>query len=264
LLVGNGRFTVLGYHSDVVKQQQILRLYRPFLNRILQKVDAILVGSPQYINSSAWLRPLAEKCVLSPYAVALQDFENATPLIEAVDVPTLLFMGQHRYYKGVDNLIRAMANLNARLLIGGDGPLRSEWEQLTHSLNVAHKVQFVGRVSDADLARLYASADIFVLPSNSRAESFGKVLLEAMATGLPCITTEIGTGTSFVVQDGVTGLVVPPRDVEGLVTAVNHLLQNPTLRHQMGTAGRARIEQQFTLEKMVAQVEAVYKRALSK
>ena len=106
--------------------------------------------------------------------------------------------------------------LPVRLLVGGDGPLRWEWEQLSHSLGLQEKIEFVGDLSEADLPKFYASGDLFVLPANSRAEAFGKVLQEAMAAGLPCITTELGTGTSFVVQDGGTGLVVPPKQPEAL------------------------------------------------
>src|SRR5690606_26810725 len=115
------------------------------------------------------------------------------------------------------------ADLPVRLLFGGDGPLRSAWEQLSRSLGLADKVQFVGEISEADLPKFYASGDLFVLPANSRAEAFGKVLQEAMAAGLPCLTTELGTGTSFVVQDGVTGRVVPPQQPEALAAAIGQL-----------------------------------------
>lgn len=79
-------------------------------------------------------------------------------------------------------------------------------------LRVRDRVHFIGDVSDADLLRLYASADIFVLPASSRTEAFGMVLLEAMASGLACVTTEVGSGTSFVVRAGETGFGVPVRD----------------------------------------------------
>ena len=121
---------------------------------------------------------------------------------------------------------------------------------------------FAGEVPDEDLPGCYHAADIFVLPANARAEAFGIVLLEAMASGLPCITTEVGTGTSWVVQDGVTGLVVPPRDPQALAGAIQALLDDPQRRAAMGHAARARVEAEFTLERMIARVQAVYEKAL--
>jgi rhamnosyl/mannosyltransferase len=116
----------------------------------------------------------------------------------------------------------------------------------------------LGNISDEDLPRLFASADVFVLPANARSEAFGKVLLEAMATGLPCVTTEVGTGTSFVVQDGVSGFVVPPENPPALAEAINRLLADVDLRRQMGQAGQERVLREFTVGKMVERVTAVY------
>jgi rhamnosyl/mannosyltransferase len=205
---------------------------------------------------------LAHKCTIIPYAVDVARFVGAEPLFAEDGRFTLLFMGRHRYYKGGEDLIRAVAQLSAglpvRLLIGGDGPLRGEWEQLSHSLGAANKIQFVGDLSEVDLPKFYASGDLFVLPANRRAEAFGKVLQEAMAAGLPCLTTELGTGTSFVVQDGVTGRVVPPQQPEALAAAIQQLAIQPELCQQMGQAGQARARQEFSLEQMVERVQGVY------
>lgn len=262
LLVGSGRPYVISYHSDVVRQKAILRWYRPFLNRVLNGAARILAGSENYIHSSPYLRPLMAKCNVVPYSVEIEPFRRAEPLFPPGPVPTLLFVGRHRYYKGVDDLIRAMPGLEAHLLIGGDGPMRPAWQKVAAKMDVAEKVSFVGQVSDADLPRLYASADIFVLPANARAEAFGKVLLEAMAAGLPCVTTELGTGTSYVVQDGVSGLVVAPRRPEALTEALGRLLADSALRHRMGQAGRDRVAREFTTQQMVSRVQGIYQQVL--
>jgi glycosyltransferase involved in cell wall biosynthesis len=263
LLGGNGRNYVITYHSDIVKQQAILRWYKPLLRRVLQKADTIIATSDRYIASSPFLSPLAEKCAVVPLAVDPKPFAKAAPLIDTDDKPTLLFLGQHRYYKGVGDLIQAMTKIEAKLLVGGDGPMRETWQAMSNDLGVADKVQFLGRVPDADLPGLYASADMFVLPANARAEAFGKVLLEAMASSLPCITTEVGTGTSFVVQDEVSGLVVAPNCPEELVTAVNTLIYNPALRQEMGSAGRQRVLNEFTPDLMVSRLQAIYEKILN-
>jgi glycosyltransferase involved in cell wall biosynthesis len=175
-LLGRKRPTVVTYHSDVVKQQSMLRLYNPLLKRVLGSVDKIIVGSDNYIESSPYLRPLSGKCVQIPFSVDATRFQNVAPLFPPNQMPTLLFIGRHRYYKGVDDLIRALPDVHARLFIGGDGPMRPSWESLVEEMNLADRVQFVGNVSDEDLPGFYASGDIFVLPANSRAEAFGKVL----------------------------------------------------------------------------------------
>ncbi len=257
---------IITYHSDVVKQQQILRFYNPLLRRVLAGAARIVAASDNYVQSSPYLRPLAHKCAVIPFAVDVARFAEAEPLFAADGRFTLLFLGRHRYYKGGEDLIRAVAQLPAdlpvRLLIGGDGPLRSEWEQLSHSLGMSGKIEFVGELSAADLPGFYASGDLFILPANSRAEAFGKVLQEAMAAGLPCITTELGTGTSFVVQNGQTGCVVPPGQPQALAAAIAHLAARPDLCQAMGQAGRERVGQEFRIEKMVSQVLRLYEEHL--
>ena len=141
--------------------------------------------------------------------------------------------------------------------------MKKAWEQLTDELDLRDQVTFAREVTDKDLPTHYHAADLFILPANARAEAFGIVLLEAMASGLPCITTELGTGTSWVVQDGITGLVAPPRDPQALAEAIRSLLNDPQRRAEMGRAARARVEAEFTLERMVARVQAVYEKALT-
>ncbi|MFO7680501.1 MAG: glycosyltransferase family 4 protein, partial [Chloroflexota bacterium] len=103
-----------------------------------------------------------------------------------------------------------------------------------------------------------ASGDIFVLPANSRAEAFGLVLQEAMASGLPCVTSELGTGTSWLVQDGVSGFVTPPQQPAALAAALNRLVGDPALRTRMGRVGQSRARQEFGLSTMLQRIEQVY------
>ena len=263
-LFGKDRPYVITYHSDVVRQKAILRLYRPLMERVLRGAARILPTSENYVRSSPYLRPHVERCTVVPLSVDPVPYARATPLLPPAAVPTLLFVGRHRYYKGLDDLLRALPGLPARLLVGGDGPMRGEWQRLAGELGLGAQVTFLGDVSDVELPNLYASADIFVLPANSRAEAFGTVILEAMAAGLPCITTELGTGTSFVVQHEKTGLVVPPRDPAALRAALQRLLDDPTLRRQMGAAGRARAHAEFTPQQLLRRVQAVYEEVVSR
>ena len=255
---------VISYQADITKQKNILKVYRPILQRVLKAADLILAASPQYIQSSPFLKPLEHKCRVVPLGIDPAEFEEATPLIPREnDRPRILFMGRHRYYKGVDTLIRAMADVpDADLLIGGRGPETDNWQALTAELGLGTQIKFLGDIPYKDLGGLYQSADIFCLPSNSRAEAFGIVQLEAMAAGLPCVTTELQTGTSFIVQNEETGFVVPPVDPSALASVLNKLVADPELRQKFGAAGRARMKQEFTVGVMADRVEKIYEEVL--
>ncbi|MDW7992467.1 MAG: glycosyltransferase [Anaerolineae bacterium] len=260
-LLGRARATVITHHSDVVRQRGWLRLYGPLLRRVLAAADRILVTSPRYLETSPWLKPVREKCTIVPLGVDHRRF--VPPPVPYDGPPTLLFVGKLRYYKGLDTLLEALRDLpGVHLNVVGEGPMGPVWADGAARLGLSDRVHFLGEVDDAALPTLYHRAHIFVLPANARAEAFGTVLLEAMASGLPCVTTEVGTGTSWVVQDGVTGLVVPPRDPQALAAALRNLLENPDLRQRMGEAGRARVEAEFTQERMIAQVERAYREVL--
>lgn len=261
-LWGRARATVITHHSDVVRQKLILRFYGPVLRRVLRSADAIIVTSPRYLETSPWLRPVRERCVLVPLGIDLSRFpERSEPPIH--DPPRILFVGKLRYYKGLDVLLRAMRSLpGVQLTIVGDGPMREPWERLAKDLELTSRVHFAGEVPDDELPACYAEADLFVLPSTVRAEAFGTVLLEAMAMALPVISTELGTGTSWVNQDGVTGRVVPPNDPDALAQAIRELLSDPERRRRMGKAARERVEAEFSLPLMVRRIEAIYERVL--
>ncbi len=261
-LLGRARATVISYQSDVIRQKRLLRLYGPILRRVLRASDVIIASTPRYIETSPWLQSVREKCVVVPLGV---DHCRFTPPPDIFDgPPTLLFVGKLRYYKGLDTLLHALIDLpDVRLNIVGDGPMRHPWETLAAEIGIADRVHFLGEADNADLPKQYHQAHVFVLPANARAEAFGMVLQEAMASGLPCITTELGTGTSWVVQDGVTGLVVPPRDPQSLADAIRDLLDDSQRKVEMGLAARARVEAEFTLEQMVARVQAVYEGVLA-
>jgi glycosyltransferase involved in cell wall biosynthesis len=265
-LLGRERRYVITYQADVTRpaQRAILRMYGPLLRLILRRAARVIATSPNYAASSPYLRGLGEKLAIVPLSA---DVERFTPTSASTAVPlkgeplTLLFVGQMRHYKGVDDLLRALSALppSVRLVLAGEGPKRAEWEALSEVLGLRERVTFLGERPHESLPMLYQSADIFVLPSNSRAEALGMALVEAMACGLPCVTTEVGSGTSYVVKDEVTGIVVPPRSPPALAEALNRLIANPALRTHMGAAGRARAVQLFAFEKMVERIEDVYR-----
>lgn len=272
LLAGRARRFVVTYHSDIVRQRVLGALYRPFLWQVLRQARLIAVSNPIYIQDSPFLRRYAAKCRVIHFGLNLERFA-ATPEIEAEAAvwrarygnrPLLLFVGRLRHYKGVNVLIEAMQQLpEATALIVGIGPLAEEWQQQTQAAGLNDCVHFLGEQPDAAVLALYHAADIFVLPSTNRAETFGIVQLEAMACGRPVICTELGTGTSYVNQDGVTGRVVPSGDALALAGAVRQLLADAALRARMGAAGRHRAQTEFSIDAMLNRTLDFYHEALA-
>jgi rhamnosyl/mannosyltransferase len=123
--------------------------------------------------------------------------------------------------------------------------------QLAVQLGIESRVKFMGHVSSEDLVNLYHAADLFVLPSTQPTEAFGVVQIEAMACGLPVVSTDLPTGVPWVNQNGVTGLIVPPGDPDALAAAINQLFDDQALRSRMGEAGKRRAVEQFSAERMV-------------
>jgi len=160
--------------------------------------------------------------------------------------------------KGVRFLIQALARLGGvHLAIVGDGPERAALEALAERLGVAGRVHWLGHWHDVQ--QVLPAFDLFVQPSLH--EGLPNTVLEAMAAGLPVVATAVG-GTPEAVLDGVTGLLVHPGDPEALARAISRLLDDPATCQAMGQAGRERVAQNFTVERMIAQTETLYEQLL--
>ncbi|MFC4407824.1 glycosyltransferase [Haloarchaeobius iranensis] len=260
LSIGTDSNVVATYHSDIVRQSNALQVYRPILDRFLESTDRIIVTSQPLLENSDILEPYTEKCDVVPLSIDLDEIDSEE-LPEGADErtrPTVLFVGRLNYYKGVEYLIDAMQNVDAKLLIAGDGERRSTLEQRTYQQGVSDKVDFLGYVPDEDLGALYRRSDVFVLPSVEPSEAFGIVQLEAMARGVPVINTALPTGVPWVSVDGETGLTVPPRDAGALANGINTLLEDDQRRRRYGQQARARVEALFTRERMITEVQSIY------
>ncbi len=245
------RLTVL-YHMDTVGKgfaARIFSLYRAFfLKAILRAADAIIVTSREYFASSqiAFLKndPRVREI---PLGVDTNFFRPGGEKKNAI-----LFVGgldAAHYFKGVPMLIEAFAKIAANapeteLWIVGDGNLRASYETLAAKTGFAGHIRFHGRVSDERLAELYREALIHVLPSVDRSEAFGLVTLAAAASGVPSIVSDL-PGVRSLVEPGVTGLVVPPLNVEALADALQTLLSDPDRAAAMGRAARGRAERVY-------------------
>ena len=260
---------VVSYHSDIVRQKIAGSLLTPLLNKFLMGAHTIIVASPNYRSSSKTLQKFRHKCKVISYGIELEKFVGDSDTFEkAADIrrkhcrPILLFVGQFRYYKGLHILIDAAERLDCRVLLIGSGTLERQLRRQVARRGLDAKVIFLGQVSDAQRLVYLHACDIFVLPSIYRSEAFGISQLEAMSCGKPIISTELGTGTSFVNQHQQTGLVIAPNDVDALVKAVNMLINNPPQREKFGKASLARATEIFSKERMIADILNVYREVL--
>lgn len=255
------------YHSDIVRQRILGRIHRPMQARLLARVDRILVDSPPYLASSSMLAPVASKCTVVPLGIdpapfLSRDDGRVAALRGRTDGPLVLFVGRLRYYKGVATLIRAIEDVDATLLIVGRGPMERRWRRLASASPASGRIRFLGSLDEGELAAHYQAADVAVLPSHLRSEAFGLVLVEAMTAGTPVISTELGTGTSFVNRHGETGFVVPPGDPLALAAALRELLANPELRRRFGDAARRRALECFQADRMIRETVEIYRDVL--
>jgi glycosyltransferase involved in cell wall biosynthesis len=268
LMAARDRPLVAHFHSDIVRQKFMLRVYAPLLESFYRHASRIVVPTPNHISVSPFVSKFKEKCRVVPFGIRLSKFDLTEAIAKKADQlrsdgPAVLFIGRLVYYKGIEYLIEAMSRVKARLWIIGTGPLESKLKQLTVQLNLQSKVRFLGNVSDEDVPAYYHACEVFVLPSVANSEMFGIVQLEAMACRKPVVATNLPTGVSYVNVHGLTGLLVPPRNPEALAEAINKLLASSSLRREMGEAGRKRVESEFTAAKMAAGILDVYQDVLN-
>ncbi len=258
---------IVWFHSEVVRPSWRYRFfYRPFLDFALSRAEKIIVASPTLAASTPQLREWRSKCVVIPYGLDIDAGPDAPGLRprrdDGRDRPVVLFVGRLVPYKGANVLLEAAKGIDADLMLVGDGPERSALERQTAALGLTDRVKFLGNVRNDELCRLYDACDLFVLPSITRQEAFGLVQIEAMARGKPVISTELGTGVSWVNQHGETGLVVPPGDVAALRAAIQELLADPAKRAALGAAGARRARSVFHVDRMIDSTLQLYAEVL--
>jgi len=265
VLVARGqRPVVLSYHADIVRQAGLLPAYRRLVDACLERAAAVVVSSQRIAESSPLLVGHAHRVTIIPFGIDTEHFDpgrvseaTRTTIRRRYGSPLVVAVGRLVYYKGFENLIAAARRLDASVLIVGDGPWAPRLRALARGMD---RVHFVGRVSEPRLVELLAAADSFVLPSTSRAESFGVATLEAQAMALPAVVTDVGTGTVDAIEPGRTGIAIPPGDPASLAEAIESLLADPERARAMGEAGRHRVVERHGLAARVGDMRALYER----
>ncbi|MBB3570760.1 glycosyltransferase family 4 protein [Rhizobium sp. BK491] len=262
LTVPPGKPTVVTYHSDIVKQKVLLKFYKPLMFRFLKNVDRIVATSPNYLLSSDVLERFKSKTTVIPLGLDEADYPKPDEAMLArwrgrLPDRFLLFVGVLRYYKGVHILLEAAKRNGLDIVIVGSGPLEAELKQAAGQNQ--HNIHFLGSLSDNDKIALLELCAGLVFPSHLRSEAFGLSLVEAAMFGKPMISCEIGTGTSYVNLDSLTGFVVPPNDVDALSNAMKSIWDDEQKTAALGAAARDRYLACFTAEKMCSQYYRLYR-----
>ncbi len=242
LMSGHKGKLIVTHHSDTLGRRYLRKIVDPFVREVMKRAAAIIVTSKRYLESSDELDSFRDKChvVHLGIDVAASTAETSREVCayHAKYGPRLIVaVGRLVPYKGFDFLLQAMKHIDATLLLIGTGPLQSQLATAIEALGITGKAHLLGHVEDT--APYYRAAQLLVLPSVSRAESFGMVQLEAMAAGIPIVNTEIDSGVPEVSVHGVTGFTVPPKDPKALAQAVMVLLHNEETRSKYGQAASA-------------------------
>ncbi|NWC84199.1 glycosyltransferase [Pseudomonas putida] len=258
--------SVVSYHSDIVKQKWLLKLYQPLMHRFFQSVDRVVASSPNYAAHSPVLTRFKDKVAIIPYGLDRSTYPKASAQKLAYWRARLgerffLFVGALRYYKGLDYLLQAAKLNGLPVAIMGGGFLEGQLKQQAAELGLEN-VHFLGGLPDEDKAALLELCYGFVFPSHLRSESFGISLLEAAMYGKPLISCEMGSGTTFINLADQTGLVVPPRDATALAQAMQRLWDAPAMAQAMGAKALQRYEEVFTAPLMAASYAELYRSLL--
>lgn len=258
--------TVVSYHSDIVKQKWLLKLYQPLMNRFFSSVDRIVASSPNYAAHSPVLTQFKDKVSIIPYGLDRSTYPKASAeklayWRQRLGERFFLFVGALRYYKGLDYLLEAARISGLPVVIMGGGFLEQQLRQQASDAGLS-QVQFLGGLPDEDKVALLELCYAFTFPSHLRSESFGISLLEAAMYGKPLISCEMGSGTTFINLADQTGLVVPPRDAPALAQAMQQLWDDPAQAQAKGAAAQQRFENVFTASAMANAYAELYRSLL--
>lgn len=245
---------IIHWHSDIINQKFLLNFFLPLQSWILNRADKIIATSEKYILESPYLQKHREKCICIPIGI---DFPTPSQL-PSQNSNIILSVGRLVPLKGFEYLIKSALTLPNRFQIHiiGDGKsnYKQQLQELINSLNLQNRVFLLGAKSQDELKIIYQKANCFVLPSLQ--ESYGIVLLEAMASGLPIVCTKLSpSGSDWINQDGKTGCVIETKNAHSIKKAIL-ITQKHYFFYQKNCIERYKTY--FTLDTMLSKIISSY------
>lgn len=252
------------WHSDIVRQKKLKKLYAPVEKKFLKKVCKIIATSSEYIDYSDVLPDYKEKVIVIPNIVNtsfLDNKDNDKDVIKKIksnyeNKKIIFFIGVHRLYKGIIYLVKAAKYLdsNYQVVIAGSGPLTNELKDTANSLGLMN-IDFIGRISDQEKRAYLKAAEIFAFPSITKNEAFGIALAEALYCGTPAVTFTIeGSGVNWVNKNGLTGIEVNELDEKKYAEALLKVS-----KRKYGKNARQWVVDNFTEDKIYTKVKKFFK-----
>jgi len=271
LVLTTKKKVIIHWHSDIVKQKILYKFYKPFQNLVLKKANIIICTSPQYLESSKQLHNYKAKSVVIPLGLNINRLSNSNyencryneikPNLQ--DKKVVISIGRFVEYKGFEYLIESAKylNENIKIIIVGTGPIYKKLNKKVIEMNLKEKVFLPGRIDNISL--FIKNSDLVCLPSVSRNEAFGLVLVEALFFGKPLITTNIvGSGVNYVNKNNITGLIVPPKDPVSLANSINKLLSDKKIYETLSKNAQERFKE-FEISLIGSKIINIYKEIIN-
>jgi glycosyltransferase involved in cell wall biosynthesis len=256
---------IVHWHSDILRQKYLLKLFFPIQGWLLNKADLIITTSFNYANSSFHLRPYFSKIKVLPIGIDTGKLGIDKKVVDTIrntykDKKLILAIGRMSYYKGYEYLVDSISflNKNCRIVVIGGGNLINK---LTERIppKFRNKIEFLGRVSDLERNCYIAACDVFVLSSILKTEAYAIVQVEAMAFGRPIVSTEIpGSGVQEVNLNKISGFTVPIQNSKAIAQSVNSIIENAVLYDKLSKGAYNRFKTEFTQEIMVKRLITLY------
>lgn len=259
---------VLHWHSDILKQKQLLLLYAPLQRWLIHRADSIVGTSPVYVKESPFLSAVQHKVEYIPIGIepVERHIEGVQQIREKFRNRKIIFsLGRLVAYKGYEFLIKAAQMLaeDVHVVIGGKGPLKDELVTLIRTLGLEDKVTLIDFIPQEQVASYFHAADIFCLSSTLKTEAFAIVQIEAMSCGKPVVSTQIpGSGVSWVNKHEESGFTVPIADTQALGVAINRILNDGDRRQELSKGAKERYSALFTRKAMVDKSLLLYRNLL--
>lgn len=256
---------VLHWHSDVLRQKLLLKVYNPVLKWLLRRADLVLATSPNYIKGSEYLTKVAYKTKVLPIGIddTVYSGQHKYNLPDGIEGKKIIFsLGRLAYYKGYEYLVKAAYFLpeNYVILIGGSGNEKQKLLNIIKEYALEKKVFLLGKINDLEKEILFATCDVFALSSIYKTEAYAIVQVEAMKYGKPIVSTRIeGSGVDWVNAHNESGLTVPIENAEVLAKAITTILEDKNLYNKLSFGAKARYTENFTDKLMIQSLMSMYK-----